>query len=315
MSGADPRIAVVVLTHNRKAEILRTLGKLIDLPERPGIVVVDNGSTDGTALSVRESFPQVEVVLAGGNLGAAGRNLGVRYVATPYVALCDDDTWWEPGALRQAADRFDACPRLAVATGRLLVGPEEREDPICAELTASPVPREAAMPGPALLGFLAGASVVRRSAFLEAGGFNPRLFLGGEEELLALDLAVRGWWLCYLPELVVHHHPSPVRDVPGRRWHMVRNALWCAWLRRPLGSALRKTAWLLGHSPWDRATLRGLAAALAELPWVVRERRPVPREIEKALRLLDPPGMWAESQRGIAPLSSATTDWVPAALE
>ena len=94
----------------------------------------------------------------------------------------------------------------------------------------SPLPRQPGMPGSSLLGFLAGASVVRRDVFLEAGGFEPRFFIGGEEELLAADLAARGHWLCYVPELVVHHHPSPVRDGQGRRLTTARNALWFTWL-------------------------------------------------------------------------------------
>jgi GT2 family glycosyltransferase len=214
MADGDPRVAVVMLTHNRREEVLVSLDQLTRLPERPRIVVVDNASSDGTAQAVVRRFPQVEVLPAGGNLGAAARNLGVRQIETPYVALCDDDTWWEPGALAHAADLFDAHPRLAVATARILVGPENKEDPICAELERSPLPSEPDMPGPSLLGFMAGASVVRRSAFLSAGGFEPRFFIGGEEELLAIDLVAAGWWLSYVPRLVVHHHPSERRERP-----------------------------------------------------------------------------------------------------
>src|SRR5207248_4427108 len=211
----NPRVAVVMITWNRRAEVLRSLANFTVLPERPRILVVDNGSTDGTAEAVAAQFPQVEILEAGKNLGAAGRTLGARRVNAPYVAFADDDTWWAPGGLCHAADLLDALPRLAVLTGRVLVGPEEREDPTCEVLARSPLPREPGMPGPPLLGFLAGASVVRRSAFLEAGGFQPRLFIGGEEELLAADLVARGWWLCYVPDLVVHHYPSTQRDPFG----------------------------------------------------------------------------------------------------
>src|SRR3954447_15147203 len=214
----DARLAVVMITHNRRDEVLCSLGHLTRLAEQPRILVVDNGSADWTAAAVAERFPKVEVLDAGGNLGAAGRTLGVRHVSAPYVALCDDDTWWEPGSLRRAADLFDAHPRLGVLTARVLVGPEDREDPVCAELARSPLPREPGMPGPPLLGFMAGASVVRRAAFLQAGGFEPRMFLGGEEELLAADLVAAGWWLCYCPELVVHHHPSQMRAGHDRRF-------------------------------------------------------------------------------------------------
>jgi GT2 family glycosyltransferase len=284
MDGGDPRIAVVMITYNRRQEVLRSLGHLTALPERPRLVVVDNGSTDGTAAAVTEHFPQVEVLPAGGNLGAAGRTLGARHVEAPYIGFADDDTWWDPGGLRRAADLLDAHPRLGVLTGRVLIGPENREDPVCRELEQSPLHQEPGMPGPPLLGFLAGASVVRRSAFLEAGGFPPHLFIGAEEELLATDLVARGWWLCYVPEIVVHHYPSAQRDAYCRRWHSVRNSLWFTWLRRPLPSAVRRT---LRTVRWDRASLRGFTAAVAGPPWVLRERRVVPRDVEDRLRLLD----------------------------
>jgi GT2 family glycosyltransferase len=286
-SGADPRVAVVMITFNRRDEVLRSLEKLTRLPERPHITLVDNGSTDGTVDAVGRRFPKVDVVVADRNLGAAARTLGVRHAVAPYIALCDDDTWWEPGGLRRAADLFDTYPRLAIATGRVLVGPENREDPACQKLAHSPLPTEPGMPGPALLGFLAGASVVRRSAFLEAGGFEPRFFIGGEEELLATDLVTRGWWLCYVPELVIHHHPSQQRDGQTRRWALIRNALWFTWLRRPLTSALWRTLWLARSQLWDGIAVRGFGAAIAGLPWVLRERRVVPRDVERGLRLLD----------------------------
>src|SRR3954452_3356977 len=129
-----------MITHNRIQEVLISIGKLARLPERPRIVVIDNGSGDGTPDAVVDGFPQVEVIEAGKNLGAAARTLGVRHVDTPYIAFCDDDTWWDPGCLRRAADLFDGQPSLAVITGRILVGSEDREDPICSVLARSPLP-------------------------------------------------------------------------------------------------------------------------------------------------------------------------------
>jgi GT2 family glycosyltransferase len=289
MVTRDHRVAIVMITHNRVGEVLRSLDRLIRLPERPRIVVVDNGSSDGTASAIAEHLPAVEVLRLEENLGAAGRNLGVERVDTPFVAFCDDDTWWEPGSLRRAADLLEAHPRLATVTGRILVGPEEREAAICLELENSPLPSEPGLPGYPLLGFLAGASVVRRLALLEAGGFDRRFFIGGEEQLLAADLASRGWYLRYVPEVVVHHHPSTQRDAHRRSWHTVRNALWFAWLRRPWPSALRRTLALSRPALGDRATRKGLVAALAGLAWVCHERRVVPPEVERQLGLLEAP--------------------------
>src|SRR5215472_7156131 len=106
MTNRDSRVAVVMITHNRREDVLRSLQRLTCLPERPRIVVVDNDSADSTTEAVAHRFPHVEVVPAGGNLGAAARNLGVHRVDAPYVALCDDDTWWEAGSLALAADLF-----------------------------------------------------------------------------------------------------------------------------------------------------------------------------------------------------------------
>lgn len=283
----DDRITVVVITHNRRTELLHTLDRLAKLPEKPLVIVTDNGSTDGTAEAVARLHPGVRLLRPGRNLGAVGRNLAVREVDTPYVAFCDDDTWWEPGSLSRAADVLDRHPGLASVTARILVEPGGTEDPIVEELRSSPVPGPPWLPGPALGSFLAAATVMRVDAFRAVGGFSTRLWLGGEEELLATDLAACGWWLAYLPELTIHHAPSPVRDATGRRVQGLRNTLWFTWLRRPVPAALRRTLYLARTVPRDRASLRAFGLAVAGLPWVLRERKVVPAEVESRLRTLE----------------------------
>jgi GT2 family glycosyltransferase len=283
----DSRIGVVVITYQRRAEALGAVERLTALPEQPPIVLVDNGSTDGTAQAVRSRFPQVDVVALSWNAGAVGRNLGVQRLNTPYVAFCDDDTWWEPGSLTAAADALDAHPRLAVVNARIVVEPSGRDDPIVAELRGSPVPGPAWLPGPALGSFLAGASAVRRDAFMAAGGFSSRLWLGGEEELLATDLLSDGWEICYLEHLRVHHAASPVRDSTRRRRDGLRNTLWFTWLRRPLAPALRRTAFLAVSAPRDRISALAWFDAVRGLPWVLAGRRTRPRSVEARLAPLD----------------------------
>jgi GT2 family glycosyltransferase len=293
------RVTVVIITRDRKAELLGTLAHMTTLPDRAPVVVVDNGSTDHTAEAVLHRFSQVTLLRSDRNMGALGRNLAVRDIDTPYVAFCDDDTRWRPGALARAADLLDAHPGLASVTGRILVAPAMVEDPITPELRDSPVPGPAWLPGPALLGVLAGASMFRVAAFREVGGFSPRLWLGGEEELLALDLAARGWWMCWAPDVVVEHAPSASRDPQRRRQLGIRNTLWTAWLRRPLLSALRRTGTLLGSIPRDRASVLAVGEALAGLAWVLRERRVVPPEVERGLRLLEKPQRHSQARRYI----------------
>jgi GT2 family glycosyltransferase len=283
----DGRTTVVVITHNRRAELLRTLARLRGLPERPRVVVTDNDSRDGTAEAVRQGFPEVTLLCPGRNLGAVGRNLAVRLVETPYVAFCDDDTWWEPGSLRRAADLLERRPALAGVTARIVVEPSGTEDPVVAELRESPLTGPAWLPGPALGSFLAAATVLRTDAFRAAGGFHPGLWLGGEEELLATDLLREGWWLAYAEELTVHHAASPARDSTERRVLGLRNTLWFTWLRRPLLPALRRTAHLVSVAPRDLASVRAFALAAAGLPWVLRGRDPVPPDLERRIAALE----------------------------
>jgi GT2 family glycosyltransferase len=283
----DPRVAVVVITYNRRDELDVALQRLERLPEQPSVVVVDNGSTDGTGEMVRGRHPRVTLIQPGRNLGAVGRNVGVAATDTPYVAFCDDDTFYDPGALSLAADLLDEHPNLAVITATILVEPAGRLDPICAEMAQSPLHRPAGIPGHPLLSFLAGVSVVRRSAFVQAGGFSDRLWLGGEEELLASDLARAGWHLSYVPEVVAHHQASELRDPDLRRRHGIRNTLWFTWLRRPLPSAIIRTTRQLSRVPRDRISLYAVADALRGLPWVLRERNVVPARIERGYQLLD----------------------------
>lgn len=147
------------------------------------MVVVDTGSRDG--------IPQA--------------------VAAPDVAVSDDDSRWEPGALRRAADVMGAEPGVALVAARVLVGPEGRRcrgsspaAPWCAARTS------------------------RRSAASTTGS------AWGREGLLAVDLVQAGRLLVDVPEVVARHQLAAVRDSERRRRVQARSALRCACLRRPV---------------------------------------------------------------------------------
>lgn len=279
---------MVLATHNRRAPVLQTVGELMALPERPPVIVVDNGSTDGTAQAVRRTFPRVDVVALPRNRGAAARNVGVARSRSPYVAFSDDDSWWRPGALGRAAAHFDAAPRVGLLAARILVGDDHRRDPTCDVMAASPLPREPDLPGPAVRGFVACGAVVRRTAFLAVGGFDPLVFFLGEERTLAIDLASAGWGLAYVDDVVAVHHPQRVsRDDGARRRLHARNELLVAWMRRPVRVAVRQTARTVVTAVRDRDTARGAGSALRRCPDALAYRRPVPRWLERQLRCLE----------------------------
>jgi N-acetylglucosaminyl-diphospho-decaprenol L-rhamnosyltransferase len=282
-------VGVAIVTRNRRRQLLETLARHQALPERPPIVVADNGSVDGTAAAVREEFPSVELLELGANHGSAARTEAARRLASPLVAFSDDDSWWEAGALERAARLFDVHPRLGLIAARVLVGPERRLDPTCAAMAASPLPAAPGVPGAAVLGFVACGAIVRRDALLACGGFDRRYGIGGEERLLALDLAAAGWQLQYVEQIVAVHRPHANGYRPGRDAHVLRNDLWSTWLRRPAARVPFETARALARSGARGDTLRGAAAALRGLPWVVRARRPLPAAVERSVRLLERP--------------------------
>jgi GT2 family glycosyltransferase len=275
---------VVVATRDRRASLLSTLDRLCELPEQPPVVVVDNGSADGSPRAVRRRHPGVRAIEAGRNLGAAARTLGARAADTPYVAFSDDDSWWAPGALARGARLFGVHPRLGLVGARVIVEPGGRLDPTCRAMQHSPLAPDPLLARPRILGFVACGSIVRRAPFLAVGGFSPRLHVGGEESLLAIDLFVAGWSLVYATDVVAHHRPAR-GGRPGRRDVESRNAIWTAWLRRPVPRALAITAATVAGP--QGAGPRALAAALRGLPWVLAHRRVVPRATEAALRAVE----------------------------
>ncbi|MEV1147909.1 glycosyltransferase, partial [Micromonospora sp. NPDC049799] len=206
-------VTVVVATRNRRPQLLETLGR-----HTADVIVVDNGSDDGSPEAVRRAFPHVRVVRLGWNAGAgAARNVGVELAATPFVAFADDDSYWAPGALEEAVRLLRAYPRTGLLTGRVLVGPQGRLDPVSAEMARAPLGTPTDAPGPSVLGFLACAVVLRRAAFRQVGGFTEKLRTYGEEALLAMDLAAAGWHLSYADEVVAHHLPLPSGRDAGAR--------------------------------------------------------------------------------------------------
>jgi GT2 family glycosyltransferase len=284
------RTTVVIATRNRARELARTLAELSALDPRPPVVVLDNASTDHTA-DVAARFPGVRLIRLPDNLGAAARTLGVLVADTPYVAFSDDDSWWAPDALSEAERIFDDHPRTGLLAARTLVGPENRDDPVTPELARSPLGRPDGAPGPLVLGFLACSAIVRRTAYLQVGGFSPLLHFGAEEQLLAYDLAARGWEICYIGHLRAHHHPS--RSRPPSSWRRraeLRNRLLIAVLRRPRRICRREVARTLVTAP------AAVLGAVARLPRALGSRRVLPDHVEHQARTLERTAAWRVSR-------------------
>ena len=101
----EPRVAVIVLNWNGREDTLECLRSIRSIAySNFGVIVVDNGSTDGSVAAIRASQPSVEVIDTGENLGfAGGNNVGIRRaleLGADYVLLLNNDTVVDPGLLR-----------------------------------------------------------------------------------------------------------------------------------------------------------------------------------------------------------------------
>ena len=120
-----PDLSLVIVTYNSAAVIRDCLASIpVGLPPpspRAEVIVVDNGSTDGTAEIVQAEFPAVKLLAGHGNLlFAGGNNFGFRYAAGRLMMMLNPDTIVHPGALREMVDFADAHPQAGMIAPRLL---------------------------------------------------------------------------------------------------------------------------------------------------------------------------------------------------
>ena len=274
-TAVEERVTTVVMTRDRRAQLLTSLGRATGR-----VVVVDNGSSDGTVDAIHREFPDVRVIALGENRGAVARNVGVDAAVTPYVAFADDDSWWDPESLATAADLLDEHADWALVAGTLLLGDSRVPDPLAAAMadSALPLAGSSGVGHRLIAGFAACGAVVRVRAWQQVGGFDDVVFFAGEEERVALDLLSTGWRLVHAPELVAHHHPEPGPERSDRHAVIARNSLLTALMRRPWPVVVRRSA-ELGRAARPLDWVRVLPACARAL----RRRRPSPPWVEDYL--------------------------------
>jgi GT2 family glycosyltransferase len=194
------QIAVYILNFNGSRHLPRALRSLGEQTRPAELVVVDNGSEDGSVELVRRDFPEAKVVELGENLGfGPALNRAVAARPAEAVILLNNDTEAEPRFVEALLDEFgegvdavagalvqERAPTLIDSAGvvadRTLMG----FDYLHGE------PLEAALSAPDPLGPTGGAALYRRAAFEAVGGFDERIFLYYEDLDLALRMAAAG---------------------------------------------------------------------------------------------------------------------------
>jgi GT2 family glycosyltransferase len=237
-------LSIVVLSHNRREELLRNLEALCALQSMVAfeLIVVDNASTDGTRqelLRLRDRHPAAILILSDDNLGVAkGRNLGWRAATRSFILNLDDDTHVDLDAmiaLRQAALDSDlvgiVTPRIMDAgTGALQSGYADRA-------------REVA-------NFAGACHLVRRSVWERVGELDPECAFGGEEIDYSIRARAAGYATLSLGEVTARHH-GVARAATTARWRQeqwVYNYARVVFKHFPVGRALMLSGRVLaGH--------------------------------------------------------------------
>ena len=277
------RITVGITTRDRHASLAKALGSLALIRELlVSVIIVDDasetpvGKIRGLASDLAETLTILRQPEAQGNI--AGRNQIMHAATTDYVLLCDDDAYLlDAMTIRKGLALMERDTAVA-AVGFAMAGPDGVPWP--SHMQASPASQPCFIPS--YIGF---AHLIRRSAFLEVGGYRALFRFHGEEKDCCLRLMDAGYDIVYLPEPPVAHMTEPTgRNIKRYLRYVIRNDCLGAMFNQPLPLALVTVPMRLAryvqmcrlgkvHDPWGLFWILG--QLFAQLPTVARQRRPV----------------------------------------
>jgi len=276
---------------NTRGDLEQALGSVLN----PGpelevqVVVLDNGSRDGSVEMVRERFPGVRLLESGENVGfARGYNRAAEEAEGRYLLMLNPDTVAQPNALERLVGFLDsdreagaAGPRLLNADGSLQFSCRRFPRPMAAILRNTPLGRiapENRFTRDYLMtdwdhstvrevDWVSGAAIcIRREAWEEVGGFDEGFFMYAEDIDWCLRAQQAGWRICYVPEAVIVHRigassdQRPVAMVREfhrsmarfYRKHYARRWPWVVrWL--PVAGIWMRAGVVMGQALWRRA--------------------------------------------------------------
>ena len=309
-------ISVIVVNWNRKELLRACLGSL---RRQAGvefeIVVVDNGSADGSADMAECEFG-ARVIRNPENRGfCAANNQGIAIARGEWVALLNNDAEAEPGWLAALLRAFESRPDVGMAASKILVWEDPRRIDKAGHLIYPDGQNRGRGTGALDRGqfdrleetlWPDGCAAMYRKAMLdETGGFDEDFFAYGDDAELGLRARIAGWKCLYVPDAVVRHHRGATLGLgSARRLALIErnrvllaaklfpwSLLWLnpAWYLLRLAAGLRASrneTGDLSHFPGlggkfrvAVALMAGDLRALALLPRMLRKRRAVLRRL------------------------------------
>lgn len=225
------RVSLLIATRDRRASLERCL-EAAGLARAPGpleVVVVDNGSRDGTGAFLGEYARRAPFPLVALSEPRPGKsralNTGLAQVTGDVIALIDDDIYLTPDYFERLAEIFER-EEVGYCGGRILL-----HDPTDLPMTLRTTTTTQLIPPGTFItaGEIQGCNMAFRREVLEAiGGFDPMLGPGTPFICEDVDLAARaslaGWVGGYFPELLVYHHHG--RKTSAQEAALVRDYSW-----------------------------------------------------------------------------------------
>jgi len=284
-------ISVVIPNWNGQRWLAGCLAALTAQERAPGeVIVVDNGSRDGSLEYLHAEHPEVRVIALSDNTGFAhAANVGLHVASGDFVALINADVELSSDWVARMTAALEAHPEAASVACKMLsltdptiiddAGDVLRRDGVCEQRGRFGRDDGRWEAAGEVFGACAGAALYRRAAVVEAGGFHEPYFAYLEDVDLALRLRLAGWTCRYEPVVALHAAQSASDALPGGAAFLAtRNTLVLVarfWPVRWLGYVLYRQlgwAWHAARERRLRAHLRALAAALPMLPAALRSR-------------------------------------------
>ncbi|HXS38907.1 MAG TPA: glycosyltransferase [Stellaceae bacterium] len=279
------KASVIITTKNRKEDVCRAIESCLAQTIVPEVIVIDDGSDDGTSDIVRAKFPTVRLIRSETSQGvAAQRNRGAQLASGDIVFSIDDDiVLVSPQTVEQTLRDFDSPSVGLVAIPFINVKIDDRIHYLAPDATG----KFATAP------FGGGACAVRRDIFLRVGGYRESLMQEMEEEDFCIRLLDAGYFTCIGRASPLHHFCSPARDSEWRSRRSGRNRVLFTWYNVPQPiflvhlPATCLIRILHGFKAHDAAAIvRGIAQGIGYCARHLSDRKPVRRRTYRLYRRL-----------------------------
>ncbi|KHD38312.1 glycosyl transferase [Clostridium acetobutylicum] len=286
-----PLVSIVSICWNRKDEICESLNNIRKIDyESLEIIVVDNGSTDGTVEKIEEDFKEVKLIKMPKNAGIEAYNVGFKSAEGEYIVILDDDSFPEKNSIKRMVKKFQKDDKLGMVAFDVRnyynydevkkIDTEETSDDTAAESDEY------------IMAFNGAGAGVRTEVLKKAGFYPEEFFLYWNEQDTAFRILDMGYKIKFFADVIAYHKYSPKNRASWRApFYYTRNAFFLVWKNYSTKAALKKTIELIYdcfYYSMEQKTniyLKAMWNAFMNFNKIKGKRKVVDKYIEENLRI------------------------------